>query len=400
MKDEADKCDALVVGAGPAGLAAAERLASAGAKVLVADAMPSVGRKFLMAGKSGLNLTKDEPVDAFLARFAGGPASFTDAVRGFGPADVLEWAEGLGQPVFAGTTGRVFPKAMKASPLLRAWLGRLDRMGVRVATRMRWTGWDGNDWLFETPGGPRRVSPDVAILALGGASWRRLGSDGAWVDILRQHGISLAPFRPSNGGLRVEWSRHMATHFGAPVKATRLIADGTESRGEWVVSSAGMEGGGVYEVSMAVRDGSSLHVDLTPDLSEADIVRRLDRRPAKESLSNRLRKALGLSPVARALVMEWGQPLPKGALLAERIKRLPVPVAGVMPMDQAISTAGGVDWGALDGYMLRTRPGTFVAGEMLDWEAPTGGYLITGCLATGRAAGDAAAMWLAASRRG
>ncbi|NNF70652.1 MAG: NAD(P)-binding protein, partial [Rhodobacteraceae bacterium] len=197
MKDEADKCDALVVGAGPAGLAAAERLASAGAKVLVADAMPSVGRKFLMAGKSGLNLTKDEPVGAFLARFAGGPASFADAVRGFGPADVVEWAEGLGQPVFTGTTGRVFPRAMKASPLLRAWLARLDRMGVRVATRMRWTGWVGNDWLVETPGGPRRVSPDVAILALGGASWRRLGSDGAWADIFRQHGIAVAPFRPS-----------------------------------------------------------------------------------------------------------------------------------------------------------------------------------------------------------
>ena len=386
-----DKCDALVIGAGPAGLAAAERLAGRGVQVLVAEGMPSVGRKFLMAGKSGLNLTKSEGIEHFHRRYSDGSPAFAEAVHAFGPEEVCHWAEGLDQPVFTGSTGRVFPEAMKASPLLRAWLGRLAGLGVSFETRMRWTGRDGADWLFETPAGERRLRSGVTVLALGGASWRRLGSDGAWAGVL---GVPVAPFKPSNVGLRIGWSEHMAAHIGAPVKAVRLMAGAVESRGEWVISAGGIEGGGVYEVSMAVRDGALLFVDLLPDLDVAEVARRLSRPRGKASLANHLRKALGLSAEQRALLMEWGRPLPEGAALARLLKALPVPVRGTMPLDQAISTGGGVAWDALDGFMLKALPGVFAAGEMLDWEAPTGGYLLTACLATGRAAGDAAADWL------
>jgi uncharacterized flavoprotein (TIGR03862 family) len=391
VKTVTDKCDALVIGAGPAGLAAAERLGARGLRVLVAEAMPSVGRKFLMAGKSGLNITKAEAMEPFLARFSDGSQALKDAIRGFGPEEVQHWAEGLGQPVFTGSTGRVFPEAMKASPLLRAWLRRLAEAGVKIETRMRWTGRDGADWLFDTPGGERRVRAGATVLAMGGASWRRLGSDGAWAEVL---GVPVAPFKPSNVGLRIGWSEHMAVHIGAPVKAVRLMAGNIESRGEWVISAGGMEGGGVYEVSMAVRDGAPLFIDLMPDLDLPDVETRLAKPRGKASISNHLRKALGMSEVQRALLMEWGRPLPEGPALARRIKALRVPVAGTMPLDQAISTGGGISWDALEGFMLKALPGTFVAGEMLDWEAPTGGYLLTGCLATGRAAGDAAADWL------
>ena len=391
MIGTADKWEALVIGGGPAGLAAAERLGARGARVLVAEAMPSVGRKFLMAGKSGLNLTKAEDPVAFLARFADGSETFQAAVRDFGPEAVVDWAEGLGHPVFTGTTGRVFPEAMKASPLLRAWLGRLSDLGVVVRTRMRWTGWEGDAWRFDTPEGARLVCAGAVVLALGGASWRRLGSDGAWAGM---PGLAVTPFKLSNVGLRIRWSPHMAAHMGQPVKSVRLIAGAIESRGEWVISEGGIEGGGVYEISMAVRDGAPLFLDLVPDLDVAEVERRLARPRGKASLSNHLRKSLGLSSIQRALLMEWGRPLPEGRALAQRIKALPVPVAGPMPMDQAISTGGGLAWDALDGLMLRDRPGVFAAGEMLDWEAPTGGYLLTACLATGRAAGDAAADWL------
>lgn len=388
-----DKCDALVIGAGPAGLAAAERLAGRGVRVLVAEAMPSVGRKFLMAGKSGLNLTKSEATEDFLARYSDGSEALAEAVRAFGPDEVRRWAEGLGQPVFTGSTGRVFPESMKASPLLRAWLARLTGLGVTFETRMRWTGRDGADWLFETPAGERRLRSRVTVLALGGSSWRRLGSDGAWAGLL---GVPVAPFKPSNVGLRVDWSEHMTPYLGRPVKAVRLMAGDVDSRGEWVISAAGLEGGGVYEVSMAVRDGAPLFVDLLPDLDVAEVQRRLSRPRGKASLANHLRKALGLTAEQRALLMEWGRPLPEGGALARLIKALPVPVTGTMPLDQAISTGGGVAWEALDGLMLKAFPGVFAAGEMLDWEAPTGGYLLTACLATGRAAGDAAADWLEA----
>lgn len=386
MSDPVHKVDALIVGGGPAGLAAAEVLLGAGHSVLLVEAMPSLGRKFLMAGKSGLNLTKDEASEAFRARYLRGSLVFQEVMERFGPREVLAWVEGLGEPVFTGSTGRVFPVAMKASPLLRKWLARLAEQGMNARTRWRWVGWDDDAWEFETPEGTQRVLPRVAVMALGGGSWARLGSDGAWQRVFQGEGIETVEFLPSNVGFRIEWSGHMEAHFGAPVKGVRLIAGAAESRGEWVISRRGMEGGGVYEVSQAVRDGADLVVDLQPDRTVEDLEARLGKA-GKASFGNRLRKA-GLSPVQRALVMEWGRDMPGS--LGARIKALPVPVKGMMPLDQAISTAGGVDWATLDGLELKAKPGVFCAGEMLDWDAPTGGYLLTACLGTGFAAGRAA----------
>ena len=387
---------ALIVGAGPAGLAAAEILALSGFRVTIAEAMPSPGRKFLMAGKSGLNLTKDEAPAVFKDRIPCRVPVFQSALSNFGPREVRQWAEDLGQPLFAGSTGRVFPVAMKASSLLRAWLNRLDQLNVRLETRMRWVGWENEAWQFETAGGTKLVEADVGVLALGGASWSRLGSNGAWAEVLKREGVEVAPFQPANVGLEIDWSSHMAPYFGSPVKSVQLSADELRSRGEWVITATGIEGGGIYEVSSAVRDGAALAVDLFPDLTEEDVSKRLAKR-SKESLSNRLRK-LGLDPVRRALAIEWGRPFGGEVKLAARLKAVPVPVAGLMPMDGAISTAGGVSWNGLDGFMLKSRPGVFVAGEMLDWEAPTGGYLLTGCFATGRAAGTQAAKWMGVER--
>ncbi len=383
-----------MIGAGPAGLMAAGMLAAAGRRVTVAEAMPTPGRKFLMAGKSGLNLTKDETPRDFAKAFV--PDWIAPAVADFGPGEVRDWAEGLGVPLFTGSTGRVFPVGMKASPLLRAWLARLAAQGVELRTRWRWTGWDDDALSFAAPGGPRLAMPRVTVLALGGASWRRLGSDGAWADLLLSRGVAVAPFRPANMGFRVEWSGHMARHFGQPVKGVALMAGGQTARGEFVISARGIEGGGVYAVAAAVRDGAPLAVDLAPGLSVGALAARLAGggagRRAGETLANRLRKGAGLDPAKIALLQEWGRPLPDGAALARLLKALPVRHAGPRPIDEAISTAGGVTAGALTaGLELRALPGVFACGEMLDWEAPTGGYLLTGCLATGRWAGRAAA---------
>ncbi|QUS36467.1 TIGR03862 family flavoprotein [Falsirhodobacter algicola] len=368
--------DALVIGAGPAGLMAAEEMARGGLSVLVAEQKPSVARKFLMAGKSGLNLTKDEPAETFRAQF---PAWMHPMLADFGPAGVMDWARCLGQEVFTGSSGRVFPRAMKGSPLLRAWLTRLDGLGVRIETRWRWTGAG-----FDTPGGPRRLEAPVQVLAMGGASWSRLGSDGAWAARL---GVPVAPFQPANMGVLRTWSAHMAPHLGQPIKGARIRAGDLEARGEFVLSARGLEGGGIYAVSRALRDGAPLILDLLPDRSAADIAARL---AGKGSIGNRLRK-VGLSPAATALVQEVARPLPDGAALAALLKALPVPHDGPRPLDEAISVAGGIRAEALGpGLELIDRPGTFACGEMLDWEAPTGGYLLTGCLATGRWAGRAA----------
>jgi uncharacterized flavoprotein (TIGR03862 family) len=386
--------DALVIGAGPAGLMAAEELARAGRRVVVAEAKPSVGRKFLMAGKSGLNLTKDEGLQAALRAYAEASGALAPILAAFGPAEVQAWARGLGQEVFTGSSGRVFPVAMKASPLLRAWLGRLGGLGVEIRTRHRWTGWEDGAFAFETPGGQVVERPGVAVLAPGGASWARLGSDGAWAPLLAAQGVALAPFAGANAGLRVEWSPQMARHFGAPVKGVELVAGAQRVRAEFVVSARGLEGGGIYAVSRAVRDGAALALDLAPGRSEPALAARLAAPRGKESVANFLRKRLGLDPVKIALLREWGGPLPEGAALAALVKRLPVGHAGMRPIDEAISTAGGVRWEAVDaGLMLKALPGVFVAGEMLDWEAPTGGYLLTACLATGRWAGRAAVAW-------
>lgn len=374
---------ALVIGAGPAGLMAAEELAHTGLPVTVAEAKPSVARKFLMAGKSGLNITKAEQFNDFLAAFGTAAPRLRPMLAALGPADVCDWAEALGEPLFTGSTGRVFPTAMKASPLLRRWLARLSRRGVTLETRWRWQGWQGNDVVFDTPDGGQVITPAVTVLACGGASWARLGADGAWAGHLPG---ATAPFRPANVGLRVGWSAHMPRHYGQPIKGARLVAGPLASRGEFVISERGLEGGGIYAVSAAVRDGAPLTLDLAPDLTLERLRQRLARPRGKTSLPNHLRKTLGLDPARQALLMEFGRPLPDD--LAPLVKALPVAHDGPRPLDEAISTAGGLRFDALDDrLMLRDRPGTFAAGEMLDWEAPTGGYLLTACLATGRWAG-------------
>ena len=390
---ETGEIDALVIGAGPAGLMAAERLAAAGHRVLIADAKPSAGRKFLMAGKSGLNLTMDMDAGEFSARYWRGADRMAPLIAEFGPAEVQDWARALGQEVFTGSSGRVFPRTMKASPLLRAWLGRLAASRVTLRTRWRWTGDDGAAATFETPDGPRRIRARATVLALGGASWARLGSDGAWTDALGQAGAPLTPFEPSNVGFRVDWSPEMAKHFGAPVKPVTLSAGGRTLAGEFVVSARGVEGGGIYALTPELRRGAALTLDLIPDRSVADVEARLTRPRGKASLSNHLRKTLGLSPVKIALLRDCApDALGDPAATARALKALPLPLKGPRPIDEAISTAGGVAWDALDdGLMLKARPGVFCAGEMIDWDAPTGGWLITGCLATGRHAGDAAA---------
>ncbi len=383
--------DALVIGAGPAGLMAAGELAMAGWRVTVAEARPSPARKLLMAGKSGLNLTRDEPLPAFTARYPEGAGWLAPMLAAFGPAQVQDWARGLGQAVFTGSTGRVFPVAMKGSPLLRAWLARLAGIGVALHTRWRWTGFQGAALAFDTPEGSRVLSPARTVLALGGASWPRLGSDAAWVPWLAGRGVDIAPFCPSNAGLSVVWSPHMARHFGAPLKGIRLTAGLLSGRGEVTISARGLEGGGLYPLTPALREGAALTIDLLPDMDTAALTARLTRR-GKESLANSLRKA-GLDAAKIALAQDCARPLPAGpAALAALLKALPIPHQGPRPMEEAISTAGGIRQTALDaGLQLRALPGLHAAGEMLDWDAPTGGYLLTACLATGRWAGRAAA---------
>jgi uncharacterized flavoprotein (TIGR03862 family) len=377
---------ALVIGAGPAGLMAAEDLARAGGKVVLCEAKPTVGRKFLMAGKTGLNVTKDEPLPAFQARFGGD--FLTPMLAEFGPVEVQDWCRGLGQPVFTGSSGRVFPKAMKASPLLRAWLARLTAAGVDVRTRWRWTGFEADGFAFDTPLGRQVLTPAVTVLALGGASWARLGSDAAWVPWLTARGVDVATFRPANMGLVVDWSPHMARFFGMPVKGAALMADGLRERGEFVISARGLEGGGIYAVSRAVRDGAPLTLDLMPDVDLPEVETRLAKMRSGETAANCLRK-LGLAPVAVALVMEFG----RGQPLGQAVKQLVVAHQGPRPIDEAISVAGGIARSAVtDDLELRAIRGVFVCGEMLDWEAPTGGYLLTGAWATGRWAGRAAAL--------
>ena len=385
-----------VSGGGPAGLATAEVVAEAGHDVSVYEAKPSLGRKFLMAGKSGLNLTHAEPLDALLPRYAEAAHALTPALRAFDNDAIVPRAEGVGQEVFTGTTGRVFPKAMKASPLLRAWLARLQMLGVATHVRHRAVGWNGSSLALDGPEGVVTVDADAFVLACGGARWARRGSDGGWAD---WSGVPAAPFAPSNAALAVEWSEHMNRHLGRPLKGVAWRAGPYRSRGEAVLSAKGIEGGGIYTVSRGVREGARLTLDLLPDLSVDDVAARLSKPRGKASLGNHLRKVLRLDPIKIALAQEWGRPLADAPVpLARRLKKLTVHHAGLRPMDEAISTAGGVPFAALDDrLMLRTRPGVFCAGEMLDWEAPTGGYLLTACLATGRWAGQGAVGYLAAA---
>jgi uncharacterized flavoprotein (TIGR03862 family) len=385
---------------------AAEVLAAGGAAVTVYDRMPSVGRKFLMAGRGGLNLTHSEDFASFLERYGTAQERLRPALEALPPAAVRAWCEKLGQPTFVGSSGRVFPAAMKASPLLRAWLAHLAEAGVAFQPRHCWRGWDGSGrLLFETPAGSRAVDVDAVVLALGGGSWPRLGSTGDWVSTLAQHGISAAPLAPSNCGFDVAWTESFRDRFeGQPLKRIALTFGETTMRGEALITSGGIEGGAVYALSAALRDAiasaafAQLRVDLRPDMAAEDLAARLAKPRGKQSLSTFLRKAAGLSPVEIGLLHETAstrvaEMAPEA--IAALIKAVPLRLVAAAPLATAISTAGGIGWDEVDGHlMLRRRPGVFVAGEMLDWEAPTGGYLLQGCFATGTLAARGALKWL------
>ncbi|MFT4117205.1 NAD(P)/FAD-dependent oxidoreductase [Bradyrhizobium sp.] len=398
-----------VIGAGPAGLMAAEVLAQGGAVVTVYDAMPSAGRKFLMAGRGGLNLTHSEPLPQFMPRYREAAPRLQAAIAAFSPDALRGWSEALGQPTFVGTSGRVFPKTFKASPLLRAWLRRLDAAGVKFAFRHRWTGWDEHGrLLFQAAGGQQSVTAGATVLALGGASWPRLGSDGTWVGPLSEKGIAISTLRPANSGFTVAWSDVFRDRFeGQPLKGVALTIGAHTVRGEAMITRTGIEGGAIYALSAELREAvlgigqATLTIALRPDLDASALTTRLSGTRGKQSLANFLRKAAQLSPVGIGLMQEAAiaadRPLASlsPAELAHLINAIPVHLTGTAPIDRAISSAGGVAFDELDEtFMLRRLPGVFAAGEMLDWEAPTGGYLLQASFATGAAAGRGALEWL------
>jgi uncharacterized flavoprotein (TIGR03862 family) len=403
---------AVVIGGGPAGLMAAEVLAEGGVEVDVFDAMPSVGRKFLLAGKGGLNLTHSEALDVFVGRYRERAHMLDPVIRAFGPAALREWAQTLGVDTFVGTSGRVFPRDMKAAPLLRAWLHRLRHRGVRFHMRHRWGGWDAQGHLrFDTPAGQVLVSSRTTVLGLGGGSWSRLGSDGAWVPWLRARGVPVRDLQPSNCGFDVGWTEHFASrHAGAPMKSVAItwrdpaadvgsVGALHTRQGEFVVTSGGVEGSLVYAASAALREDiarqgqASFSVDLLPGRTAQAVAAALAHPRGPRSLATHLKSRLGLDGVKRALIHEC---LPREVVgdveaLARALKAVPVTVRACRPIDEAISSAGGVGFESMDEHlMLHTLPGVFCAGEMLDWEAPTGGHLLTACMATGRAAGQGA----------
>ena len=379
-----DSAPIAIIGAGPAGLIAAEVLSAAGKRVVVFERMPSVARKFLMAGRGGLNLTHSEPLEQFATRYSEAAPQLKPIIEAFTPADLIAWANGLGAETFIGSSGRVFPKAMKASPLLRAWLQRLNAQGVEIITRTTWLGWTG-DGALRFADRPRFRAAQT-LLALGGASWPRLGSDGAWRDILAARGVDVAPFRPSNVGFNIAWSDHIRRFAGEPLKTIAIRHAEREVRGEALITAYGIEGGAIYALSAALREQApvTIHIDLRPALSAAEIAAKIERTRTSDSLSSRLRKALGLSPLAIALIHEAGPPPRDAGALAAYIKAVPLRLDGPRGLDRAISSAGGVMWESLnDALELKAIPGVFAAGEMLDWEAPTGGYLLQASFATG-----------------
>ena len=429
-------CDAAVIGAGPAGLMAAEALANAGVRVQVFDSMPSVGRKFLLAGKGGLNLTHSEPSEAFNTRYGARQQVVAGLLKDFGAAELRDWAQGLGVETFIGTSGRVFPTDLKAAPLLRAWLQRLRSQGVQFHMRHRFKGWSAEGALrFATPADDTLVQARAVVLALGGASWARLGSDGAWVPLLAERNVEVAPLQPANCGFDVlaqgpagetrrdflralvgqepepdvGWTPHFAERFaGQPLKTVALSFQGDSGepftrRGEFVVTATGVEGSLVYAVSALLRDSIAAHgsatftLDLLPDHSAERVLTEVRHPRGTRSLSSHLKSRLGLEGVKMGLIYEHlgKNGLGDAVALATAIKALPITVVAPRPIDEAISTAGGVTFEAMDAaLMLQALPGVFCAGEMLDWEAPTGGYLMTACMASGVRAGQGAAQWL------
>jgi uncharacterized flavoprotein (TIGR03862 family) len=404
--------DVAIIGAGPAGLMAAEVLAQGGANVTIYDAMPSAGRKFLMAGRGGLNLTHSEALPEFMTRYGAAMPRLEPAISAFPPEALRAWSEAVGQPTFVGSSGRVFPQAFKASPLLRAWLRRLDAMGVRLVLRHRWSGWnDDGQLLFQTPDGKRGADPRATVLALGGASWPRLGSDGAWVETLAARDVTISPLRPANCGFTVAWSEIFRNRFeGHPLKGVALSFGQHTVRGEAMITRTGIEGGAVYALSAPLRatiivtGEAALNIALRPDLEISDLIARLSTPKGKQSVSNWLRKAAHLSPVAIGVLQEAaitsGTSLSSlsPTSLAGLINAVPIRLNSIAPIARAISTAGGIPFDELDtDFMIRRLPGVFAAGEMLDWEAPTGGYLLQASFATGAAAGRGALKWL--SRR-
>jgi len=397
-----------IIGAGPAGLIAAERLAGSGHRVTIYERMASPARKFLLAGRGGLNLTHSEPFDAFLRRYREASGWLEPALRAFPPQALRDWADGLGADTFVGSSGRVFPRDMKASPLLRASLGRLDGLGVKLASGRLWTGWDAAGALtFRLAAGETEtIRPDATLLALGGASWPRLGSDGGWAPLLAARGVAISPLRPANGGFTVAWSAQMKERFaGQPLKRIAIRCGGEQVAGEAMIDAEGIEGGAIYALSAPIREAiardgiATIRIDLRPDLPAPDLAARLAKRRKGETLSNHLRKAAGLAPVAIALLRDAaGARLPEEPdALAALIKAAPLRLEAAMPIARAISTAGGIRRDECDaGFMLTRLPGVFAAGEMLDWEAPTGGYLLQASFATGVAAAAGIQTWLAA----
>ena len=396
----------VIIGGGPAGLMAAEQLAAVnGVQVEIFDAMPSFGRKFLMAGKGGMNITHAEPLPDFIGRYGQRAGQIAPLLELFGPQALRDWIHGLGVETFIGTSGRVFPTEMKAAPLLRAWLHRLRGQGVRFHVRHRWLGWgDDGSLRFATPDGEVAVPAAATVLALGGGSWAKLGSDGRWVDVLCAAGVPVAPLQPANCGFDVAWSAHFRERFaGQPVKPVVGSCGQLRQQGEFNITDSGIEGGLVYALAAPLRDAllagevAELHLDLAPGRSLERLRADLAKPRGRDSLANHLRRRLGIEGVKAGLLRELCSPevLTAADRLAAAIKALPLPVTATRPIDEAISTAGGVCFEALDAaLMLRDHPGVFVAGEMLDWEAPTGGYLLTACFASGHRAGSGAADWL------
>lgn len=400
---------AAVIGGGPAGLAAAEVLSRRGVETCVYDSMSSMGRKLLLAGKSGLNLTHSEPFEEFVARYGNRRAQIEPLLKKFSPADLREWARGLGIETFVGTSGRVFPVEMKASPLLRAWLKRLDGLGVKFYPRHKWMGWNAARALrFQTPAGEKIVEADATVLALGGGSWRRLGSDGEWIRLLNQLGVKVEALRPANCGFDVAWSSHFREKFdGHPVKSAALSFGEFRQQGEFIVTKDGVQGGLIYAASALIRDeiyangATTVYLDLAPDKTEAQLTEKLSKQRGSRSMASHLEKTANVKGVKAGLLREFApkDDFANAERLSALIKRLPIPFVAPRPLDEAISSAGGVSFEALDeNLMLRDFPSVFCAGEMLDWEAPTGGYLLTACFASGRAAGLGAGEWIIKKR--